>query len=99
MVSEDALADALKASGGARLGHALVELGAITPHDLYQYVRKQVEEIFFSVLVLRSGTFYFYRTDDDVGPNSQLQISTKTLLFEGVRRIDELSYFHEKLPS
>ncbi len=99
MVSEEALAEALKLSGGTRLGHTLVERGQLTPHDLYTYVRKQVEEIFFSVLALRKGGFYFYRTGDDDGPASQLQISTKTLLFEGVRRIDELSYFHEKLPS
>jgi hypothetical protein len=58
-----------------------------------------VEEIFFSVLVLRHGNFYFYRTNDDTGPTSQLQLSTKTLLFDGVRRIDELGYFREKLPS
>ncbi len=99
MVSEEALAAALKATGGTRLGHALVERGALTPHDLYTYVRRQVEEIFFSVLALRGGTYYFYRTGDDDGPSSQLQLSTKTLLFEGVRRIDELSYFREKLPS
>jgi hypothetical protein len=99
MVSEEALAEALKATGGARLGHALVERGTLTPHDLYTYVRKQVEEIFYSVLSLRGGTYYFYRTGDEEGPASQLQLSAKTLLFEGVRRIDELSYFREKLPS
>ena len=71
----------------------------LTPHDLYTYVRKQVEEIFFSVLVMRAGAFYFYRTDEDHGPVSQLSLSTKQLLFDGVRRIDELSYFREKLPS
>jgi hypothetical protein len=62
-------------------------------------VRKQIEEIFFSILVIAKGNFYFYRTGDDDGPASQLQLSTKTLLFEGVRRIDELSYFREKIPS
>ncbi|HEX6836559.1 MAG TPA: hypothetical protein VF334_08290, partial [Polyangia bacterium] len=33
------------------------------------------------------------------GPVSQLSLSTKQLLFDGVRRIDELGYFREKLPS
>src|SRR5262249_26649071 len=59
----------------------------------------QVEEIFFSVLALRSGAFYFYRSDEDHGPVSQLSLPTKQLLFEAVRRIDELAYFREKLPS
>jgi hypothetical protein len=48
---------------------------------------------------MRAGAFYFYRTDEDQGPVSQLSLSTKQLLFDGVRRIDELSYFREKLPS
>jgi Domain of unknown function (DUF4388) len=81
-----------------RFGQVLVENGTLTAHDLYQYVRKQVEEIFYSVLVMRRGEYYFYRTDDAEGPPSQLHLATKQLLFEGVRRIDEMSYFQEKLP-
>jgi hypothetical protein len=100
IVSYEQLADAVKQAGGAtRLGQVLIERGLLSPHDLYQYVRKQIEEIFFSVLVLLQGNFYFYRTDDDSGPSSQILMSTKTLLFEGVRRIDELAFFREKLPS
>ena len=100
VVSDVQLQTALGSSAGAaKLGQVLVEQGLLTPHDLYTYVRKQVEEIFFSVLVLRSGAFYFYRTDEDHGPVSQLSLPTKQLLFDGVRRIDELSYFREKLPS
>jgi Domain of unknown function (DUF4388) len=100
VVDESTLAAAIKStSGAARLGQILVEKGALTAHELYTYVRKQVEEIFFSLLVLRKGSFYFYRTADEVGPSSQLKLSTKVLLFEGVRRIDELSYFRQKLPS
>jgi hypothetical protein len=100
VVNENTLTEAIKsATGSARLGQILVEKGALSAHALYTYVRKQVEEIFFSLLVLRRGAFYFYRTPDEVGPSSQLKLSTKALLFDGVRRIDELSYFREKLPS
>jgi hypothetical protein len=100
VITEEQLQAAVAAVGGsAKLGQVLVEQGLLTPHDLYTYVRKQVEEIFFSVLVMRAGAFYFYRTDEDQGPVSQLSLSTKQLLFDGVRRIDELSYFREKLPS
>jgi len=100
IINEDKLKDAVqRTSGGGRLGQMLVESGALTAHELYTWVRKQVEEIFWSVLVLRTGNFYFYRTGDEDGPASQLQLSTKTLLFDGVRRIDELGYFREKLPS
>jgi hypothetical protein len=106
VVSEEVLNEAAQAGaasgasgGGAKIGQLLVERGALTAHELYQYVRKQVEEIFYSVLTLKQGDFYFYRTGDDDGPPSQLQLSTKSLLFEGVRRIDELSYFREKITS
>ena len=100
VITDEQLQNAVNATGGAaKLGQVLVEQGLLTPHDLYTYVRKQVEEIFFSVLVMRAGAFYFYRTDEDQGPVSQLSLSTKQLLFDGVRRIDELSYFREKLPS
>jgi len=100
VVSEEQLAEAVKATGAsAKLGQVMVERGHLTPHDLYTYVRKQIEEIFFSVLLISKGNFYFYRTGDDDGPTSQLQVSAKSLLFDGVRRIDELSYFREKLPS
>ena len=100
VVTEADLDHALKdKSAASRLGQILVERGLLTAHDLYTYVRKQVEEIFFSVLTLRAGSFYFYRTDEDHGPVSQLLLPTKQLLFDGVRRIDEMSYFREKLPS
>lgn len=82
-----------------RFGQILVDNGIITAHDLYQFVRKQIEEIFYSALVMRQGEYYFYRTAKDSGPPAQLQLSTKSLLFEGVRRIDEMSYFRERLPS
>jgi hypothetical protein len=99
-VTDEQLKSALQAAGpGGRLGQVLVERAILTAHDLYTYVRKQVEEIFFSLLVQRAGSFYFYRTDEDHGPVSQLMLPTKQLLFDGVRRIDELSYFRAKLPS
>lgn len=100
IVTEEQLKTAVASTGGvSRLGQKLVEQGLLTPHDLYTWVRKQVEEIFFSMLVMRAGAFYFYRTDEDQGPVSQLSLPTKQLLFDGVKRIDELSYFREKLPS
>jgi uncharacterized protein DUF4388 len=81
-----------------RVGQILVDKGHLTVHQLYQYVRKQIEEIFFSVLAIRDGEYYFQRTDDDDGPPSQLLLPTRELLFDGVRRIDELAYFREQLP-
>lgn len=81
-----------------RVGQVLVERGLIDAHELYQFVLKQVEEIFHSMLMMRRGGFYFYRTDEEALPPSQLQLSTRQLLFDSVRRMDEMSYFRQKLP-
>lgn len=81
-----------------RVGQILVERGLIDAHDLYQFVLKQVEEIFHSMLMMRRGAFYFYRAAEEALPPSQLQLSTQQLLFDSVRRMDEMSYFRQRLP-
>ena len=99
-ISAEFLEQALaKVTQEQRVGQILVESGHLSVHDLYQYVRKQIEEIFYSVLVMREGQYYVQRHGDDEGPPSQLLLPTRELLFEGVRRIDELSYFREKIPT
>jgi hypothetical protein len=83
--------------GTLRFGQRLVEAGALTAHDLYQYAHRQVEEIFHAVLVMRRGEYYFHRTTDEVAPGP-LRLSTHELLLDGVRRIDEMASFREKIP-
>jgi uncharacterized protein DUF4388 len=100
VISQEALDWARHGSGGdeQRLGLLLVEQGLLTAHELYLHVRKQIEEILFSIIALRDGEFYFYRSPEvvQVGP---VNLNTQRLLFEGVRRIDEMGYFREKLPA
>ncbi len=81
-----------------RLGTVLVERGLVTTHDVYEAVRKQIEEIFHSVLLFRKGAFYFNKSLDDVMP-SRLHLDTQSLLLESLRRIDEMAYFRSKLES
>jgi len=100
VISQEALDWARHGAGGdeQRLGLLLVEQGLLTAHELYLHVRKQIEEILFSIVATREGQFYFYRSPEaaQVGP---VNLNTQRLLFEGVRRIDEMGYFREKLPS
>jgi hypothetical protein len=99
MVSAQQLERVLeRVAPGERLGQHLVDGGVLTPHTLYQYVRRQIEEIFHSVLALRRGEYYFFLSDE-AGLASQLRLSTAALLLDGVRRMDEMSYFREKIPS
>lgn len=100
VIDDVQLEDALKASGStAKLGQVLVERKAITPHDVYTYVRKQIEEIFFAVLFMRRGDYYFYRTTVEDAAPQQFQLSTRSLLFDGVRRMDEVQLFKDRIPT
>lgn len=100
LVNNQQLEHALKhVTRSRKLGQVLVEQGAITVHDLFTMVRKQIEEIFYSTLLIRDADFYFYRLKDTTGLPVQMTLSTHNLLMEGVRRIDEMSYFKEKVNS
>jgi len=100
LVTRDQLREALKQqSGERRLGRVLIDMGVITPHDLYTIIRRQVEEIFYSVMLIRSGVFYFYSIRGKDRLPSQINLTTQNLLLEGVRRMDEMSYFRERIPS
>lgn len=99
LVTEKQLQEALSNAKGKRLGQVLVENGVLTVHELYKYIRKQIEDIFYSILLFRGGEFYFYTMQKEGSLPVQMNLNTNNLLMEGVRRIDEMSYFREKLPS
>lgn len=96
---EDLLAAVREVTPQRRLGTILVERGLMSAHDLYEGVRRQVEEIFFSVLLFRRGVFYFIKQLDEAAVSARLHLDTQSLLLEGLRRIDEMSYFRAQLPS
>ncbi len=99
-ITDDALVAAVReVTPQRRLGTVLVERGLVTTHDLYEAVRRQVEEIFFSMLLVKQGAFYFTKQTDDAQVTSRLHLDTQSLLLEGLRRIDEMSYFRAKIPS
>lgn len=80
------------------LGNLLLDRGVITQSDLYAYVRKQVEETFYSILMIAEGDFFLTAYDVDSLP-SPLSLNAQSMLMEGLRRIDEMAYFRQKLPS
>lgn len=98
-ITNEQLEEALGQAKGRRLGQVLVDQGVLSVHDLYKTIRRQIEDIFHSVLLFRTGEFYFYSMQQDASLPVQMNLSTHNLLMEGVRRIDEMSYFREKLPS
>ncbi len=84
---------------GKRLGEAAVDFGFITREKLYVLMGKQAEEIVYSTLRLGDGMFYFLDHFDESRLTRRHNLPATGLLMEGVRRLDELGYFRERIPS
>jgi hypothetical protein len=83
----------------ARFGKVLVERGFLTPRELWNGVKYQVEEIVRSLLLYRAGRVVFF--EGDVQPDNvvRLALPTRRLVAEGVQRGDELRKFLKVLES
>jgi hypothetical protein len=77
----------------SRFGKVLVELGVLTPRDLWNAVKAQVEEIVRSLFAYTAGTVHFW--EGEVQPDNivRLALPTQRLIAEGLRRRDELFKF------
>lgn len=84
---------------GKRLGKILVELQAISPKDLWNEVRHQVQEIAYSLLAWDSGSFQFLEGEERTGENITTSLTVPELLLEGLRRIREPALFQRRIPS
>jgi tetratricopeptide (TPR) repeat protein len=83
---------------GKRLGAILVELGYITPKDLFWGVKYQVKEIMYSLFLLEEGEYEF---DEGPLPTHEvitLKISTETLIYEGLHRLNNWTRVKRELP-
>jgi hypothetical protein len=80
-------------SPSERFGKVLVELGFLTPRELWNGVKFQVEEVVRSLFAYTSGTVYFW--EGEVQPDNvvRLALPTRRLVAEGLQRRDELMRF------
>ncbi len=76
-----------------RFGLVFVERGILTPRELWNGVKYQVEEIVRSLFAYTRGTVYFW--EGEVQPDNVVRLSlpTRRLVAEGVQRRDELLRF------
>lgn len=94
ILSMDQLRDAEKRwDPNSRLGKILVERGVLTPRELWDGVKLQVEEIVRSLFAYSEGNVYFW--EGDVQPDNVVRLSlpTRKLISQGLRRRDELMRF------
>ncbi|MCP5043545.1 MAG: DUF4388 domain-containing protein [bacterium] len=80
-------------SPNARLGKILVERGVLTPRELWNGVKLQVEEIVRSLFAYTEGSVHFW--EGQVQPDNVVRLSlpTRKLISQGLRRRDELLRF------
>ena len=83
-----------------RHGKLLVQMGAISPKDLWWGVKHQALEILYSLFNWKEGTFAFVDSIDELATERiVLAINTPSVIMEGIRRLDETARIKEKVPS
>jgi len=89
-----------RVSPQVRHGKLLVQMGAISPKDLWWGVKNQVLEIIYSLFGWNDGEFAFYNSNEELAQERiVLQINTSSVIMEGIRRLDESAHIREKIPS
>jgi DNA-binding MarR family transcriptional regulator len=83
-----------------RHGKILVQMGAISPKDLWWGVKNQVLEIIYSLFAWKDGEFALCDSADELAHERiVLQINTSSVIMEGIRRLDESARIREKIPT
>ena len=83
-----------------RHGKVLVQMGAISPKDLWWGVKNQALEIIYSTFHWDTGRFRFFESSEELSSEKiVLQLNASTVIMEGVRRIDESARIREKITS
>lgn len=80
-----------------RFGKIVVELGFLTPRDLWNGVKTQVEEIVRSLFGYTAGCLHFWEGDVEPDNVVRLSLPTHRLIEEGLARRDELLRFLARL--
>lgn len=81
-----------------RQGAILVELGYLTPKELFWGVKYQVREIIYSLFQLEDGIWEFEEGDVPTGEVITLKMSMGNLIYEGVKRIDNWTRIRREMP-
>lgn len=83
---------------GKRFGYALVNLGYLTPHQLFDTVRGHIEDIILSLFDLEEGMFVFEDGELPTEEVIRLNISPGNLIYYGVKRIKNVDRLRRILP-
>lgn len=84
-----------------RHGKVLVQMGVISPKDLWWGVKHQVLDIIYSLFEWKDGSFSFFEVPEEAASTERiaLQFNTSSVIMEGIRRLDETGRIREKITS
>ncbi len=101
VISREQLETIVRATNetGKRLGEVAVERGIVSAEKIYEMMAHQVEEVFFAAVHVSEGAFYFFDRFDEKNILRRHQLNAGGLLMEAARRMDEMRFFREKVPS
>ena len=81
-----------------RHGKVLVQMGAMSPNDLWWGVKNQALEIIYSLFSWNEGRFALMPPNEEMTHERiVLQINPSTAIMEGIRRLDESVRIREKI--
>ncbi|PWT90046.1 MAG: hypothetical protein C5B54_07905 [Acidobacteria bacterium] len=86
-------------SSKKRQGKILVEIGAITPKQLWEGVQQQIRYIVYSLFDWTTGIFLFTPGELPSKENITADVSISDLVVEGIRRMKDTKALFSKFPS
>jgi len=95
---DEAISIQAQTENSRRLGEILISRGFIDRADLEAVVREQIQELLFSLLNWRSGSFKFYENQFPTKEEITVSLSVENVILEGLRRLDEENMIRETLP-
>jgi hypothetical protein len=85
-------------SKGKRQGKVLVEMGALTPKDLWEGVQLQVKEIVYSIFPWEEGTFHFEESSLPEKERITVDLDIVDLILVGIRRVPSSGGIQARFP-
>jgi hypothetical protein len=82
-----------------RFGEAAVELGFVGREELFKLMQVQAREVFDAVVRSETGVFYVLDGFDERLLSFRIRSPILAMLGDAVRRMDEMKYFRERIPS
>jgi hypothetical protein len=79
-----------------RQGRALLEMGLLTPEQLWSEVAAQLRAIVFSLFPLRAGRYDIGGRSENGRENIQLALPVATAILEGVRQIGDKEFIESR---